>query len=68
MNHYTYDGPVMEFERCIANRWKASTYAASENKARANLAYQFKRKNNRLPNARIVLPGKIEMVGGKGTT
>nr|DAH20435.1 MAG TPA: hypothetical protein [Bacteriophage sp.] len=36
-----------------------STYAPSERKARSNLAYQFKRDNNRLPNTKISLPGKI---------
>lgn len=27
MQQYLYDGPVMEFDRCIAHRWVASTYA-----------------------------------------
>lgn len=43
MNQYVYSGPVMEFDRCIMNNFKASTYAVSEQKARSNLAYQFKR-------------------------
>ena len=62
MNQYSYDGPVMEFGRCIADRWKASTYAKSEKKARSNLAYQFKKKNNRIAGTQISLPGKIVMV------
>lgn len=62
MNLYVYDGPVLEFEKCIANRWTASTRAVSEKKARSNLVYQFKTKNNRLPNTRIALPGKLKMV------
>lgn len=37
MKQYSYDGPVMEFDRCIANRWKASTYAVSEKKREAIL-------------------------------
>ena len=49
MNMYSYDGPVMEFDNCVANRWIASTRAVSEKKARSNLTYQFKKKNNRLP-------------------
>ena len=28
MNQYMYDGPVMEFDTCVANRWQGSTYAA----------------------------------------
>lgn len=42
-NCYSYDGPVMEFERCITNHWKASTYAVSEKKARSNLTFQYKK-------------------------
>lgn len=59
---YAYSGPVMEFDICIASNWKASTYAISEEKARSNLAYRFKKQNNRNPNAKIILPGKIEFV------
>lgn len=62
MNKYSYDGPVMEFDRCIANRWKASTYAVSEKKARSNLTYQYKKKNNKLPNTMITLPGQIILI------
>lgn len=59
MNQYMYDGPVMEFDICVANRWQGSTYAVSEKKARNNLAYQYKKKNNRTPGTKITLPGKI---------
>lgn len=65
MNRYMYDGPVMEFNICVANRWQGSTYAtyaASEQKARSNLAYQFKKKTNRIPSTRITLPGKVVTV------
>lgn len=61
MNRYVYDGPVMSFERCIMNRWVAYTYAATETKARTNLAYQFKKKNNFMPGAKITLPGEIKI-------
>ena len=37
MNRYVYDGPVMEFDTCVTRRWKASTYAVSEKKAKSNL-------------------------------
>lgn len=62
VNLYTYDGPVMEFERCIHNRWHASTYAVSEKKARSNLIYQYKKSHNKTPNSKISLPGKVVMV------
>ena len=38
MNQYIYDGPVMEFDTCVANRWQGSTYAASEKKAKIGRA------------------------------
>ena len=56
---YFYDGSVMEFDICIANHWKASTYAVSEQKARGNLTHQFKTKHNRIPSSKITLPGKL---------
>ena len=62
MNQYEYDGPVMEFDRCVCNHWKASTHAVSEAKARSNLAYQFKKNHRKSPNAKITLPGKLKMV------
>jgi len=64
MNQYMYDGPVMEFGTCVASRWCGSTYAVSEKKARSNLAYQFKKNNNRISGARITLPEKVKMVNG----
>lgn len=59
MREYQYDGPVMHFEDCVRHRWKASTYAASESKAKSNLAYRFKKENGLTPNAKITLPGKL---------
>ena len=56
---YNYDGPVMEFDRCIERKWRASTYAVSEKKARSNLTYQYKRLHKKTPNSMITLPGKI---------
>ena len=68
MNMYSYDGPVMEFDNCFENRWFASTRAFSQKKAWSNLNYLFKKKNNRLPGTKIILPGKISLVSGKETT
>ena len=57
MNRYVYDGPVMEFDTCVTRRWKASTYAVSEKKAKSNLA--FKKANKKPTNLKITLPGKV---------
>lgn len=59
MNQYLYDGPVMMFDRCVAEHWHGCTYAVSEKKAKSNLIYQFKKSNNRMPNTKVSLPGKI---------
>lgn len=59
MNRYCYKGPVMEFEQCVSNNWEGTTYAASEKKARSNLAYQYKRQYNKISATRITLPGKL---------
>ena len=68
MDLYSYDGPVMEFDRCIANNWSGRTYATSENKARSNLAYRFKQETGRVARTRITLPGKIIRVEGEEQT
>ena len=59
MQEYRYDGPVMRFEDCVQHRWKASTYATSEAKAKSNLAYRYKKENGLMPNTKITLPGKL---------
>lgn len=68
MNKYSYKGPVLEFEKIVANDWEASTVAVSEKKARCNLAYQFKTETGRVARTRITLPGKIVMIDGKDDT
>ena len=60
---YSYNGPVLEFDRIVANHWKAQTYATSEAKARTNLAFQFKKITGRVPRTKITLPGKIIVEG-----
>lgn len=61
MKQYSYDGPVMAFGICVTNHWEASTYAVSEDKARNNLAYQYKKQTNKVPSTKISLPGKIKI-------
>lgn len=60
---YSYNGPVLEFDRIVANRWQAQTYAVSEAKARTNLAFQFKQETGRVPRTKITLPGRIILEG-----
>lgn len=60
---YLYDGPVLEFGRVVADRWKATTLAPSEKKARSNLAYQFKKQYGKEPATKITLAGDITLLG-----
>lgn len=64
MQLYFYDGPVLEFEKIIANHWSASTRAESEKKARSNLAYQFKKQYGKVPQSKITIPGKLTIIEG----
>lgn len=64
MNVYTYNGPVLEFDRVIADHWIASTRAESEKKARCNLTYQFKMQSGRTPQTKITIPGKLTIIEG----
>ncbi len=59
MTKYSYEGPVISFERCITNNWSSTTYAISEKKARSNLAFQYKKTNNMCAGTKIALPGKL---------
>ena len=60
---YSYSGPVMEFDKVIADSWSSSTYAPTESKARSNLIFQFKKQYNKVPNTRISLAGEIKRIG-----
>lgn len=64
MKLYHYNGPVLEFDKIVANHWSASTRAESEKKARSNLAYQFKMENGKMPRSMITIPGKLNIVEG----
>lgn len=64
MKLYHYNGPVLEFDKIVANHWSASTRAESEKKARSNLAYQFKMENGKMPRSMISIPGKLNIVEG----
>ena len=64
MQLYFYDGPVLEFDRIVANHWIASTRAESEKKARCNLAYQFKMQYGRVPRTKITVTGELNIIEG----
>lgn len=59
MHKYFYNGPVLMFGTCIDKHWTAETTAPTEAKARANLAFRFKKEHDKAASAKIELPGKI---------
>lgn len=59
---YSYDGPVILFDKLVADHWKGETMAPTESKARSNLAYQAKKQLNIIAGTRVKLPGEIKMV------
>lgn len=61
---YFYDGPVLEFDRIVANHWTATTRAVSEKKARNNLSYQFKKQYGREARSKITVPGELKIIEG----
>lgn len=60
---YSYNGPVLEFNKIVSNNWQAQTIATSEAKARSNIAHQFKTKYGKASTTKIALPGKIVLEG-----
>lgn len=59
---YMYHGPAIGLDQLLASTFDAETIASSEAEARKNFEYQFKKKANLSPTAKITLPGKIVMV------
>ena len=51
---YKYDGPVYKSGKYLCD-WQGETWAVSDSKALANLAYRFKTQNALLPGASIKL-------------
>ena len=59
---YHYEGPVMCFGTCLSAHWSADTVAISENQARNNFKFQYKKLTNKAPSAKIDLPGSIYII------
>lgn len=62
MSRFTYEGAVLVFGALKELRWKASTVAPSEAKAKANLKYQFRRQHNYAQNTPIELCNRLRMI------
>ncbi len=58
---YRYEGAVTQFGNIINPYWEGGTLAESEDKARSNLMFQYKKikKHNLALKAKIELPGNL---------
>jgi len=57
---YTFAGSVRDsFSRVICSAWHGATFAVSEEKALANLAFQFKKSAGLATYSRVVLDGSL---------
>lgn len=66
MDRYSYEGPVMEYGKCIATKWKGETSAVSEKEARSNLTFKFKKNTGRAAWSKVTLTGKIRKETNNG--
>lgn len=62
MKVYRYKGPVTQFGKIKENEWEGKTQATSEKKAKSNLMFRYKNKNGLALNAKIELPGELEIL------
>lgn len=59
MARYRYDGKVTSFGKLISERWVGETIAVSEEKAKSNLIFRFKKEKNLVTSSKIELPDKL---------
>ena len=58
MNRYIFRGQVLDqFGSIIDRHWRGETVAASINKAKSNLNYQWKKTHNYPSGTKVVLDG-----------
>ena len=57
--NFSYFGNVKSFGKVVEEGYYAETIAVSEEKARSNFAYRYKREHGLTAGAKIELPGKI---------
>jgi len=59
---YRYHGGVRRFDTLVATNWAARTFAATEQKAIANLIYQYKKRAGLSASTKVTLTGKPTLV------
>lgn len=61
---FLYNGPVMQFGRCIGKVQGMKTYAPTEKKALSNIAFNYKKQHGYTPSAKIELAKEYLAVAG----
>lgn len=61
-SRYNYCGAVVSFGNILSHKWKGSTLAVSEKKARSNLSHQFKKQMGLVSAVQVSLPGPIQQI------
>lgn len=56
---YSYKGRVKIFGNTVNSGWTAQTYAVSAEKAKSNLAYQYKKTHNLVAATKVELPDEL---------
>lgn len=59
---FAYEGPVYEFNQLVAEKWKAETTAVTKVKAISNLAYRWKKENNKPAYTPVKLTGQVKEI------
>lgn len=57
---YTYEGGVMTYDKVATRRFVAATMASTKNKARSNIAHQFRKRMGLESFVRITLLGDVK--------
>ena len=52
---FEYDGPILSYDKVICEKWKATTFAISKNKAINNLKFQANKHLGRTKNNKLTL-------------
>lgn len=60
---YRYEGPVIVSDRLGCARWSTEIVAVDERIARVKLSKEFKKEQKLPENIRILVPGKLRVVG-----
>lgn len=62
---FYFIGAIKHFDQVINQNYTAYTSATSKEKAINNICFRYKKEHNLIPDAKIVLSGTINVLGGR---